>query len=719
MAAGEHESEADLLAAVIAALDGDEPDACLDAAVNTLGSRGLGQPGAMGKPWLRLQRGRRELSLSAAPGIEAPGPAACVPLGQLLGVALSRAAEQDESRKLRERLEMLQSASFEGIFIHVEGVVVDCNERLCEMLGYSREEMLDPIQMVRSIAPEDLAEAQRRVRERFEGESVLTCVRKDGSRIRAELRTKQTRLGERPIRVTALRDVTLREQTAELLRESEQRLRGILEATFDAVVISQSGILVDVSDGAERFFGLTREELVGRPVLHMVAPDGRSEVSRRIQEQTMGTYETVVIAADRGPVPVMVVTVLSTLDGEPVRVAAIRDLSEARRLEHERRQLELQVERSQRLESLGVLASGIAHDFNNLLVGVLGSAEVLLGTLQDPEDRELAQTIRTAGERAASLTKQMLAYAGRQRLSTTEPVDLAELWNELGALLGAALSKKAQLELELAPESIVMGERATLMQVFMNLLTNASDALDDRSGRITVTTERVREPDARWKSALGATVHPGDWVLVRVRDTGVGMDDVTQRRIFEPFFSTKPRGHGLGLGSCLGIVKAHGGAILVESARGSGSTFSVLLPATAVRSESRPPPEVTARPCRLLVVDDEPLVRSHVRRLLERHGYAVEGVASGNAGIEAIQHAEPDMVLLDMMMPDLDGVEVVRRLRASGVNVPVVLCSGNLDAARERGLEPGMVQGMLQKPFDQVELLQALDRVRSRRIDDA
>jgi CheY-like chemotaxis protein len=251
----------------------------------------------------------------------------------------------------------------------------------------------------------------------------------------------------------------------------------------------------------------------------------------------------------------------------------------------------------------------------------------------------------------------------------------------------------------------------------MNLLTNASDALEDKSGRISVTTERVREPDARWNGALGTTVRPGDWVLVRVRDTGVGMDEATQRRIFEPFFSTKPRGHGLGLGSCLGIVKAHGGAILVESAPGLGSTFSVLLPAAELPSHLRPRAAANVLPCRLLVVDDEPLVRSHVRRLLEKHGFSVEEAAGGNAGLEAIRRAQPDVVLLDMMMPDLNGVEVVRRLRASSVNVPVVLCSGNLDAARERGLEPGMVQGTLQKPFDHEELFEAIERALNRCAD--
>jgi PAS domain S-box-containing protein len=712
-ATGDNDRDADLVEAVLAALDGDSPGECLDAALGVLRALRLAEGGA-GNTWLELRRAARELKLVAAPGIEAPGPRARALLTHALGAALARSAERDEACRQSERLELLQKASFEGIVVHDQGVVVECNDRLCEIVGYSREEVMDPAQMARVVAPEDLAATQERIRSKVEGEFVITCVRRDGTRLRAEFCTKQTQLGDRPLRVVALRDVTERERTAELLRESEARLRSILEATFDGVVFSRNGILVDVNEGAERFLGFPREQLIGKSVLEVLAPASRDELQRRIQDQTLGDYEATAQLATGEVVPVMLVTVPSTINGEPVRAAAVRDLREARRLEQERRQLERQVERSQRLESLGVLASGIAHDFNNLLVGVLGGAEVLLTTLKDPDDRMLAETIHTAGERAASLTKQMLAYAGRRSLTTTEPVDLAELWQELRALLDAALSKKAQIELGLAPDSVVLGERASLMQVFMNLLTNASDALQDRPGQIFVTTERLSHPPARWNGALGAPVRPGSWVLVRVRDTGIGIDEATQLRIFEPFFSTKAHGHGLGLGSCLGIVKAHGGAMLVESAPGLGSTFSILLPATQLRSSSATPAASTAPPCRALIVDDEPLVRMHLRRMLIQAGYSVEEAPNGSSGLEAIHRNLPDVVLLDMMMPDLDGVEVVRRLRASGVDVPVVLCSGDPEAARARGLEPGLVQCILQKPFNRSQLLEAIGRARGR-----
>ncbi len=294
--------------------------------------------------------------------------------------------------------------------------------------------------------------------------------------------------------------------------------------------------------------------------------------------------------------PVLCVVADSTLDGQPVRAAGLRDLRPVRRLEAERRALEQRLERAQRLDSLGVLAGGIAHDFNNLLAGVLGNAELLREMVTGAEQRESAEAIVAAAQRAAALTRQMLAYAGQRDLGRREPVDLGELVAELRTLLGATLSKKARLELAVDARSVVLGNRATLSQVLMNLLTNASDALGDEAGVIEVRARRVTELDARWDGALGATVRPGDWVLIEVNDTGSGMDEATRGRVFEPFFSTKERGHGLGLAACLGIVSAHGGAVLVESEPGRGSCFSVLLPAGAGEPAPSPRPPATRDP---------------------------------------------------------------------------------------------------------------------------
>ena len=208
-------------------------------------------------------------------------------------------------------------------------------------------------------------------------------------------------------------------------------------------------------------------------------------------------------------------------------------------------------------------------------------------------------------------------------------------------------------------------------------------------------------------------VGPGDWVLVEVRDTGVGMDASTLQRVFEPFFSTKANGHGLGLASCLGIVSAHGGALTVESDLGHGSRFSILLPAAKRSVSEAPGPRAlgTVTPNKVLVVDDEAVVRSLLRRALERRGYQVLEASNGQAGLRAIRESSPDLVVLDMSMPDLDGAEVVRLARAEGFTVPIVIASGYLDTSMESRLTAGAFQGFLRKPFSMQELAAAVEAV--------
>ena len=633
----------------------------------------------------------------------------------------------DEQLRLRERTDLLSAASFEGLLIHADGKVIEVNDRLCEMHGYQRHELLSGDILRMCVAPEDVAGVLAHMRDGFQGEYIVTGLRKDGSRFRSEVLSKQGRLGQRTVRIGAIRDVTERERTHALLRESEAQFRELADAAFDMTLFSRDGLIVDVRGAAERVLGRTAAELVGRSVFDFIAPSTVPAAQQMVNENWLGFIDVTAVDAAGNLVPTLAVVVSGTLDGRPVRVAGVRDMRPVQHLEAERRALEQQVQRAQRLDSLGVLAGGIAHDFNNLLAGVLGNAELLLDRATTDEDKEIASAIITAGQRAAALTRQMLAYAGQRDLGRREPVDLGHLVRELRALLDATLSKKAELELAVDPGVVVLGDRVTLGQVVMNLLTNASDALGESPGRITVRVRRVSEVDARWDQAQGATVGPGRWVLVEVEDTGGGMDEPTRGRVFEPFFSTKERGHGLGLAACLGIVRAHGGAVLVESELGRGSRFSVLLPATdaatVVADAARPGP--TTRPCRVLIADDEAIVRAQLRRSLELRGYTVVEAADGRAALAALVPASGaagavaavavvDVVILDMTMPDLDGAEVLRRLRAAGSRVPVVISSGYLDVAVERRLPRGEFQGFLAKPYGATELVNAIERARGR-----
>lgn len=641
--------------------------------------------------------------------------ASSVEVAPLLALARLRAAEQEAHKKTRERLDLLSEASFEGILVHEHGVVIDVNKRLALMMRCEPKDLLGPDTIARTTAPEDIAAQYERVRSGYQGVYTVTVVRPDGTRFRAELQSKHGRLGDRPVRIAAVRDVTERERTLALLQESETHLRDLALGGFDFMVVVQKGVIVEAGGNFSQVLGYSREEMLGRSPLSLVTPQSQPLVAEMVGENRPGAYQTVLVSQAGEEIPVEVVGVRSTLNSEPARVAGFRDLREQQRIERERRKLEQQVERSQRLDSLGVLAGGIAHDFNNLLVGVIGNASLLLTTLREPLDRGAAEAILAAGERAATLTRQMLAYAGRQDLNRREPVDLHEVFRELRTLLDATLSKKASLQLAVEPGSVVLGDRAPLTQVMMNLLTNASDALADKPGRIQVRARRVLELDERWQDALGVRDAPGPFLVIEVEDDGVGMDEATRLRVFEPFFTTKEHGHGLGLAACVGIVKSHGGALRLESEPGRGSCFSLALPTTNEPSSppAQPEPARKSEPCRVLVIDDEQLVRAQLRRSLELRGYQVDEAADGTSGVAAHAAQPADVLIVDMTMPDIDGVEVVRRVRAAGSAAAIVLSSGYQAHAAAERLEPGAFQVFLPKPYSLKELLHAIEQARA------
>jgi PAS domain S-box-containing protein len=267
--------------------------------------------------------------------------------------------------------------------------------------------------------------------------------------------------------------------------------------------------------------------------------------------------------------------------GEVEAVAgSTRDITERKHAEQEERDRQEQVREGARLESLGLMAGGIAHDFNNLLTGILGSASLLVETVSG-QDRAIASDIVLAAERAADLTRQMLAYAGKGAF-VIETVDLKTIVHENLTLLRASLSRCVTVELELDGETcLVEADRTQIQQIVMNLLINASEAVDDGSGKVTIRTALIERTESRFSAQMQTVIRPGHYVLLEVSDNGSGMTPETLKRIFDPFFTTKFTGRGLGLAAVLGIVKSHRGDIEVVSQPGSGTTFRVLLPKAA------------------------------------------------------------------------------------------------------------------------------------------
>ena len=385
--------------------------------------------------------------------------------------------------------------------------------------------------------------------------------------------------------------------------------------------------------------------------------------------------------------------------------------------ERERVRGEAQRRQASRMEAVGQLAGGIAHDFNNLLTAILGYAQLLSERpLGDAALAEVAEISRAA-ERAASLTRQLLAFS-RQQVQRIAVFVLNDVVSDTESMLARLLGEDVRISKDLAPDlGRTKADPGQIEQVLVNLAVNARDAMP-RGGTLRIETRNVDLDEAYVAAHPAGT--PGPFVMLAVSDDGCGMDPATLSRIFEPFFTTKPagKGTGLGLATVYGIVKQSGGFVWVYSDLGHGSTFRIYLPRVEEQATDR---HVSGTPRRkpprgteiVLLVEDDEAVRRFVRRVLEQNGYTVFEAASGQ---EAVNVARPNaaaiqLVVSDVVMPEMSVAVLRRRLDALGVRAPVLYMSGHpIDAVAMRGVEAGDV-AFLQKPFTPGDILFKVRRV--------
>jgi two-component system, cell cycle sensor histidine kinase and response regulator CckA len=386
----------------------------------------------------------------------------------------------------------------------------------------------------------------------------------------------------------------------------------------------------------------------------------------------------------------------------------------------ERKNAEEVLRQAQKLEGLGVLAGGIAHDFNNLLTAILANLNLAQATL--PETAKASQYLRsmeTTVLRAADLTRQMLAYSGRGTF-VIQVLDLNQVAQEITQLLTASISKKVEIRFTLQPIlPRVEADIAQLQQVLMNLVTNASEAIGEQEGVITLATGTLELSLGDLEAAFpGQDMNPGTFVVLTVTDTGCGMTPEVRERLFEPFFTTKFSGRGLGLSALRGILKGHRAGIRIESEPGRGSSFRIYFPAAKASLAIRPEePEARTEPScssgTILVVDDEPVVRASTAEMLERIGYTVLEARDGLEALETFRRApgEISLVLLDLTMPRMDGHETLRELQKLQPDVKVILCSGYHEQEAMKETRLGDSVGFLPKPFRFRDLRSALEKL--------
>jgi nitrogen-specific signal transduction histidine kinase/CheY-like chemotaxis protein len=388
----------------------------------------------------------------------------------------------------------------------------------------------------------------------------------------------------------------------------------------------------------------------------------------------------------------------------------------------ERRQLQAQVEHAQKLESLGVLAGGIAHDFNNLLVSVMGNAELtLLDMADDLRAREHLQEILAASHRAAELCSQMLAYSGRGQF-VVRPVDLSSIVRDMAHLLEVSVSKRAMLVSDLANDlPAIRADVTQVGQIVMNLITNAADALGESGGTIRIRTgvRRCEESELA-ASYVDDSLPSGEYVFLEVTDDGCGMTPEERNRMFDPFFSSKATGRGLGLAAVLGIIRGHEGAIDVESTPGEGTRITVLFPASDEAPEDLPDSGEWEAPTpgtgSIMIVDDEAPVRTLAERALERSGYLVFTASDGPEAVEFFReyHGKIDLVVLDVTMPKMSGRDTLVQLREIDPDVRVILMSGYDEQSAVPGLVRDRKSDFLQKPFRPTMLIERVQKMMDR-----
>jgi two-component system, cell cycle sensor histidine kinase and response regulator CckA len=492
-------------------------------------------------------------------------------------------------------------------------------------------------------------------------------------------------------------------QAEDASRELARQWQTTFDAMSDAVaLLDPDGRVVRWNRALERFTERPAEELAGELCFKLWNrgndPPEKftylSAVEKRVREETdinhWGQWFHVAVDPVDGA------------QGEPSgAVFVVSDITGRKRLEEQFRE-------AQKFESIGQLAGGVAHDFNNLLTSILGNASLILSDLP-PEHpfREKLEEVMRASNRAADLTQQLLAYAGKGRFYLRR-LDLSSVIRGMEELLRSSIPKKVELEVELAPDlPVVEIDPGQIQQALLNLAINAAEAIGEEAGVVHVSTGTmdVDQPTG--------DLQPGQYVFLEVRDTGCGMDEHVRAHVFDPFFTTKFTGRGLGLSAVAGIVRSQRGAIDIDSAPGKGSRFRLLLPAAKPVTAPRPAAATHAAGTgTVLVVDDEDMVRRLAKTTLEIRGYKVMLAVNGKQAVDIVRESGERIavVLLDMMMPVMAGEEAMDHIMKMHPGMRVIATSGydEREAAQRFG---SRISGFLQKPYTSRQLAEKIKGV--------
>lgn len=598
------------------------------------------------------------------------------------------------------------------------------NPRFCEMTGYTFTELTSPDFDYNVLLPPESHEfMEKRFAARMDGAPVpaeyrIGVVTKSGGIVDVEVTTHP--LGPPgDVRVLGImRDITTRLRTESSLRRSEGLMKSIFSSMVDSVFVFDEERRFIFVNSSQMELLMPPSEFMGKYFEEVMPPGMAPQFLEAFEDARTGRtvdYEySLALPSGTGFFSTRLSPMLisGTFRGA---VAVVRDVTEKKRLEEEQGRLQEQLRQTQKLESLGLLAGGVAHDFNNLLMGILGNAELANGSLAGSSSAvPYMRQIETAARKAADLCRQMLAYSGRGK-TTMETVDLNSVVREMAELLRVSIPEGVGLRFDLSDDLLpIHGDPSQLSQVVMNLITNAAEAISTGPGTITLITRSMYcDREYLRGSYIDDELPPGIYVYLEVSDTGCGMDEATIGRIFDPFFTTKFTGRGLGLAAVLGIVRSHRGAIRVYSEPGIGTTIKIIMPPdpSALASDAVECIPEGRESSRILLVDDEEIVRSVITRMLQKMGYSWETAEDGSSALDMVARNRGGFccVILDMAMPGMDGAKVLRTFREIAPGVKVIVMSGYDEREVLSRLGDLRPESVLQKPFRIEALQKALD----------
>ncbi len=653
-------------------------------------------------------------------------------------------------RKMAEEALRDSEERFRGIANNLPGVVYQfyarrngemglyyVSERSQELLGLGSSLQDFFMRFTACVAPEDrerfLSSIQEVVHSVSKWEFEGRFIKPTGEEMYVRGISQPKQLDDEIVFNGVMLDITDRKRAEKALEESEERFRSLIQNSSDIIVIlDEKGLLTYQTPSVERILGYQPGYLIGKSPLDLIHPDDIEKVAGDLKEvyqaTNPGTPTEFRFRRADGIWIYLEAIGKNLLDFPGINgiVITARDITERKKVEEERIEMERRLLHAQKLESLGVMAGGIAHDFNNLLMAILGNLDLALLDLSPvSRPRPFIDQALIAARRAADLTNHMLAYSGKGRFDLNA-FNMSELVEEMARLLKASISKTVTLNLQMARDlKPIMADPGQIQQIVMNLIVNASEAIGDQAGIVTITTG-MQECDENYlmKSRLKEKPPAGTYVFLEVKDTGCGMDHQTQERLFDPFFTTKFTGRGLGMAAVLGIVSGHKGAILVESMPGRGTMIRVMFPASGkVKKTSRERKKKTAAVKTdagkalpsgvVLIVDDEEMVRTLCKSMVERFGYRVLTASDGEEAIMLFREHEHEIVcvILDLTMPKKDGKATFEELRHIRSDVKVIISSGfDEQDVTQRFLGKGLA-GIIKKPYQLESIRKELKRV--------